>query len=319
MSTDPFVNATPNLPTSEGEQRDQRQERLDMVERARVIGEAQQRTRNAPPVVQPKRDLASMVPPEHRANPQAYLNKMIERGGGHQNSRSMDSSKIGAPPVDASILDNCLSPGGFTCSPADLKPGSKVVYKGYEMEVEQAVREGLLVRNAQTGGYALPDKSAQDAREAVAKQAAEWDNQQAAGEIEAKRAIGEEADAELQSALDLVSKHVPAQAADALVQDFISNGSMSEANVVKLAESLGWTGDKGLAVASEVHNGMLRQATTAVASVGVPVGEAQNLWNWMASNYPQEHQNAIRSMAIANDVKGLKALAKKYIGQTRNR
>lgn len=313
MSSDPFTAQSPAPATAE-EANQRREERVSMVEEAKRVGEAQRRT----PALPAQRDMsARALAPEGHPDPEGYISAMIARGGGNRNAPVLDSSKAPAPPVDATILDKCLSPAGFKCSPADLKPGARVFYKGYEIEVEQAVRQGLLVRDLQNGGYALPNKDAQDAREKVAKEAAEWEKQQQAGELEAKRASGDDCDAETQGALDIMAEHVPAQAANSLVNDYVANGSLSEANVVAVAEQLGWTGDQGKAVASKVIAGLQRQADRVAVSSGVASHETNAVWSWLADRYPAEHRNAALALAHANDTKPLRALVKKYVGQNR--
>jgi hypothetical protein len=187
------------------------------------------------------------------------------------------------------------------------------------MTAAHAVKMGLLEENGR-GGFQLPSKADQEARERGEKVAKLELEQQAAGDVEAKRSTGEECDAETQGAIDLVAKHVPSQATDALVQDYVSNGNLSEANVVKIAESLGWSGDQGRAVVTKVVAGLQRQAATAATSVGVPAHEIDGLWAWASQHYPVEQKNCATALDLAHagDVRGIKDLARKYMAHRRD-
>jgi hypothetical protein len=92
---------------------------------------------------------------------------------------------------------------------------------------------------------------------------------------------------------------------------------MSEANVLAVAEKLGWTGDQGRAVASKAIAGLQRQADAVAVSSGVAAHETYDMWNWMADRYPVEHKQAALALVHANDTKPLRALVKKYVGQNR--
>jgi hypothetical protein len=318
MSIDPFVQANNGpAPTSQAEADQQRADRVNMVEEARRVGEAQRTTRAAPSIKSGAVDYAALAPPGH-PDPRAYVQEMAQRGGHNGNAPVLDTAKMtGALPVDNSILNECRSPMGFVCPASDLKADGTVSYKGLRMTAAQAVKEGLLEDNGR-GGFQLPSGESVKAREDAAKQADEQAKAQAAGDVEAKRATGEECDAETQGAIDLVAKHVPGQAADALVSDYVSNGSLSEANVVKIAESLGWSGDQGRAVVTKVVAGLQRQAATAATSVGVPAHEIDGLWAWASQNYPIEQKNSATALVHANDVRGIKDLARKYMAHRRD-
>jgi hypothetical protein len=182
------------------------------------------------------------------------------------------------------------------------------------MSVEQAVREGLL-EVTERGTYRVPDASARQAQQLQQEQEQKAAEQ---AQLSAMVATGDAPDAEASAAIDLVTKHVPAQAVTHLIQDVAQNGSLSSESVAKVGKSLGWSEAQAQGAASQVYEGLRRQADAAAVHAGVPASETDALWSWAAQTQATEHSHAVLALAYRSDSAGLKKLAKLYLANKRD-
>lgn len=295
-------------------------ERHAMVDEARRIGQEQQRSRGVLAAVSDQRTYADMVPPEHRNAPEAYLRAMAAKSGGDSSSREnapkhIDSNDGGALPIDPHILKECRTAGGFECNASALKPDGIVTYRGMTMKASQALEMGLLEQD-ERGVFRVPNSEAraadQKAEEAQAK--AQHD-----AEVLARRETGDEPPAQAAEAIALVAKHVPEQAQTALIQDFVSNGSLSTAAVVEVGKQLGWGEGQAQGAAYVIVSGLQQQAARAAISAGVPADEVDALWQFLSERYPVEQKSAAMALIYTSDAKPIRTLAKKYLGQKARR
>ena len=257
-------------------------------------------------------DPSTLAPPGEDAA--AYVRRMTERGAQDFTSASLDSSKITATIPPPSTI-NIRSAYGSPRVPAAAGPGDVLEItlgnRKVTVEVEEAVRQGLL-RHHRDGGYqAVSDTDAQQTKQPEEKKGDPM--------LEAKRATGDEPDAETNSAIEDIVRSVPAPAIEALARDAIDNGGMSLKSVLDVAERSGLSHDQATSLTTTAVQGLYRQACAAVASQGVPANEAAEAFGWMQEHLPLEHKNASMALIMASEPSGLKELAGKYIAWKRSR
>lgn len=315
MSTDPFSTANgaaPSMAPADSQARSEAQHYADL---GRQQGQDQQRRANLPSPVAPPVDLAQMVPPEHRSNPQAYLDSMAERGGADPRGH-LDSSQIkGALPIDSNILSDIRSPGGFVRNAAaGITPDCTVSYGGTRITVEQAVNQGLIEPDGR-GGYQVPN-----AAERAAKEQQDANAQKAQQEVELRmlRDQGDAPDAETSTLIDQVVSVVPQHSITALVQDIVQNGSISLDSVRQVADSIGMPAAHAEAMVEKTFSGLKRQADQAARAIGVAAEEVDAMWAFAQQRYATEHGKAVLSLALSSDSRGLKELARLYLMHKRD-
>lgn len=298
-------------------------ERHEMVEQARRVGVEQHRSRNVMAAVTDQRAYADMVPPQHRNNPDAYLRAMAGKGAGESGGEAqpsssrenapkhIDSAKVGELPIDRNILKSCTTAGGFECHASALRPDGLVTYLGMTMKAAQAVEMGLLEQD-ERGTFRVPNSEARAAEVQAEEQQAKAQHDV---EMVTKRETGDEPCPRTQGAVDFVSKHVPEQARNALINDFVVQGDLSTAAVNEVGRKLGWTDDQAQGAAYVVVTGLQNQAARAAMSAGVPAGEVDALWQFLGDRYPNEQRTAALALIYASDAKPIRDLAKKYLGQ----
>lgn len=300
---------------TEAEANAHRQEHERWAEYGRQRDAEARRVANLPDPVPAKPTLRQLIPSYMSdAEGEAYLQAMIDKADGAGNPRNLDSTQVGALPIDPGILNDARSYGGRPLQPSELTDDATVAYMGTRLSVAQAVQQGLLEKTP-WGEYRVPSGAA---REAQQREQQQQQAQQQAAQVEALRATGDEPDMETQGAVDLVTRHVPAQAVDALVRDFVNNASLSSANLDRAAQAVGWTSDQAHGVAHKVVEGLKRQAHAATVHAGVSPADVEACWQWAQQSDPTAHAHASLALINASDARGLKALAKKYLAHKRD-
>lgn len=306
------MSIEPDYTDAEGRPITQEQhERRAMVDEARRVGEAQQRSRRVMEEVRSAPDLAAMVPPAFRHDPMSYINQMSAKGSDTVAPRVLDSSKVGDYVLDPNILRSCTTPGGFECPASALKPDGLVNYMGMTIKAAQAVEMGVLEMD-ERGVFRIPDAAARKAETQAEDAAAKAERE---AELVALREAGSEPDSRTQGAIDLVVKHVPEQARTALIHDFVSQGDLSMAAVNEVGRQLGWTESQAQGAAYVVVKGLQDQASRAAISAGVPAHEVADLWHFLSERYPVEQKHAALALINMSDASPIRALAKKFLGQ----
>ncbi|MGD9883394.1 MAG: hypothetical protein AB7U95_25110 [Reyranella sp.] len=291
-----------------------RQARLDMVECARIQGEAQAKRPQLPNM---DRNIFDMVPGEYRgsiAQARAYLDAMVGRADGGNRPRHLDSRDVGALPIDGAILSDARSPVGFPRAISELTPDCTVNYMGTRMSVEEAVRQGLLEVDA-NGRYSVPNA---EARQAQQREQEQQQNAQAAAELQAKQATGDEPDSDAIAAIDRVNQVVPANVTQAFIKDVIDNGSISLANVHAVARQYNIPTAHAEAMTKNAWDGLTRQARTVALNAGIPEGEVQDAWNHMHASDPVEAAMSMRAF-INGDTSGLRRALAAYKARNNGR
>lgn len=287
-----------------------RQARLDMVEEARVRGEIQAKRPQLPNM---DRNIFDLVPEEHRgslAAARAYLDSMMGKADGG-NPRNMDSSNVGALPLDANILSDVRSPYGAPRNPSNATDEDVVIYRGVRISVGEAISQNLLQRD-RNGFLSVPDGAARDAAENAKQQQA---NAEAAAELQAKQATGDEPDAQTIQVVEMINSVVPPQVTQAFLQDAVNNdGTLSTANLHQVAKSTGLSVAAVMTLAEGAHMGFTRQATALALNAGIAEHEVSDAWGWAQQIDPIEHATAVRAF-LGGDTSRLRRLLAQYKGR----
>ncbi|WP_289298270.1 hypothetical protein [uncultured Reyranella sp.] len=263
---------------------------------------------------QRRADLSRMVPPGTR-DPQAYINAMVAKAEAVEGSPVLDSSRVSAsftPPRAPTFQTKQGMPRvGATATADDLV----LIDIGGHMtgvEIPQALTMGL-IRQSPGGGYeGLAPAGDRMIRAEDVENAIRETKARIAGELEAKRASGDEPDGDTQSAINFVGSIMPGNVQEAFVNDYVENGTLSLAQLSRAAESAGIPPERALATAETVVAGLKRQAVAAVATQGIAPEDAEAAFQWMQDNYPSEHKFAAMALIKGSETTGLKALANKY-------
>lgn len=257
-------------------------------------------------------DWQRVVPPGE--DPRTYINAMVNKSGGNFVTPALDSShatQVAFAPTALTIR----SPAGTPRAPNAAQPTDlleiEVGGRKVTLRCDDAVRQGFLKQDRDGGYKALSSDDREEARQQAKREQQEQQTLDRA-ELPALREAGDEPDAQVQAAIDAVTSRVPGEAVAALVEDYVSNGSLSAANVARVGQAAGFSADQAAGLTASVVHGLQRQADTAVAASGIPREEVQAAYDWMAQHHPVDHQNAARALILQSDAKGLKALAKKY-------
>lgn len=283
-----------------------------LASQARQFDEARRQTANGPDIDKALGgiDYASIAPPGH-PNPRAYVEQMIGKVG-ETNGTSNGPAPSSSPRPRVLSFESY----GFSRSPADAKPGDLVELdlgngRSTTVEVEQAVKLGYL-RHDRDGGYRAfrDDELAQEKAEEQRQQQEE--DQQKKADIEQKRLTGDAPDAQLQHTIDVVNSWVPGEATMTLIEDAISNGTVSMENLTKVAKHSGLTLAQAQQLATSVWDGVYRQASTALASAGIPSEEVEAVFAYAAEHHAFDHKGAIRVLAFENNASVFRELAAKY-------
>lgn len=283
-----------------------------LASQARQFDEARRQTMTTPDIDKALGggiDYSELAPPGH-PNPRAYVEQMIGRAG-------LNEPKNGpaSPAVPRPRTLNIASLAG-TRAPAAARPGDvvEIEFPGgriVTVEVEEAVRQGF-IKHDRDGGYKpiSDDEIAQEKAEQQRQQ--QQDEQQQKAEVEQKRLTGDAPDAQLQHTIDVVNSWVPPAATTGLIEDAITNGTVSMANLTKVARHTGLTVEQAQQLATSVYDGVYRQASLALTTSGIPAEEVEAVFAYVAEHHALDHKGAIRVLAFNNDTSVFRDLAGKY-------
>lgn len=282
-----------------------------LASQARQFDEARRQTANAPSIDKALGviDYAAMAPEGH-PDPKGYVLAMAAKGSDGVASNGSAPSSSPRPRVLS------FESYGFTRAAADAKPGDLVELdlgngRTTTVEVEQAVKLGFL-RHDREGGYRgfRDDEVAQEKAEQQRQQQEE--DQQKKADIDQKRLTGDAPDADLQHTIDIVNSWVPGEATMTLIEDAVSNGTVSMENLTKVAKHSGLTVGQAQQLATRVWDGVYRQASLALTSSGIPAEEVDAVFAYAAEHHAFDHKGAIRVLALNNDTSVFRELASRY-------
>ena len=288
-----------------------------LAAQGRALDDARRRTAEGPSMdaALARPNLADMVPPG-TSDPQKYLADMIglaESSGWYTRDNHSEPARFPQPRALT-----FYSAGGMTTAPTHVKPGDVVELdlRGdgtlTTIEVEHAVALGIVERDP-NGGYRPIAESAKDDQRRADAQRKELERQQYAQELEAKRATGDEPDANTQAAIEEMVRIVPAPAQQVLIEEAIVGEGISLSNLEKLAKSVGVPMQRAMDMTENVVSGLREQAALAISQVGVPRDQAPEVWDWLYQNHRQDHINASRAFVMQANAEPLRALARKYL------
>ena len=259
-------------------------------------------------------DLSRLVPPGTR-DPEAYIAAMVAKSEAAQGAPVLDSSRVTS---GFSIPTGLVftSAQGFPRSAGAARPGDLLTVDlgggvQTKMEVEHAVREGLIRRSA-GGGYEGLSANEREQTQQDTDRAEQERKAAAEAALEAKRATGLEPDRETQSAIDYIGSVVPGEVQEGFIHDVVENGTLSLAQLSRAAESAGVPLEQAMAKTEAVYDGLKRQAVTTIASEGIAPHDAEEAFAWMQAHYPLEHKHAALALIRGSETAGLKALAAKF-------
>jgi hypothetical protein len=231
-------------------------------------------------------------------------------------SDAVDGASFG---IDSDILRTARGAnGGGPRSPHQVRGTDLVTYQGAEMTAQQAAEVfGLLVKG-QDGFYRLPDGAAQPQQEP-----SQQEPQQAPTNdpgMASKIAAGDEPATEVNALVTAVNQHDPSgNATRAIVEDGLTNGTLSLQAVATLGARAGWSPEQAQQNATALWNGYKAQAERAAVSAGIAdQPEALSAFFATAETTQRgELMNALRAMVYAGDVKPLRAMAKSHATRAR--
>lgn len=287
-----------------------------LAEQVRQFDEARRQTATAPSMDKALAgiDWSTAAPPG--VDPRAYVEAMVAKG-----ADAFTSDAPATAPIPRPRTLNIKSQGS-TRTPADAKPGDvvEIDFGGghlVEVEVEQAVRQGFIKRDLRYGGY-VPFGADEIEAEKAEKQRQQQDGlKDREAQLVTLRASGDEPSAAVQSTVELVNSRVPGQATIAAIEDYIQNGTLSLANVHKIAAHAGWQPQQAEQITEGLVTGWYEQAARAVVSAGVPSEEVEAVYAYAAKYHPLDHKNAARNLVLASDASKLKDLATRYLAWKR--
>lgn len=254
-------------------------------------------------------------------DPRAYIAAMAGKADGNFVPEHRDGFKATLP-LGAPTSLSIKTPWGASRPPGDAKPGDLLTIhisgQPVDLEIEQAVREGLVRRSAGGGYQPLPEEELR-ALQAEALRDMQKQKPIEGGALDAKRATGDEPDADTSALIGAINARVPAPAIDALANDMLTNGSLSMENVVRVGQASGLSAEQAMTYASRAVEGFQRQANAAAISVGVAAEELGDVHAWASQQMPLEYNNAQRALAFASDARGMKDIARKYRAAQRER
>jgi len=228
----------------------------------------------------------------------------------------MDSSNVGALPIDRSILANIRSRYGAPRSTSNASDSDLVEYLGVRMEIGEAINQGLLERDG-NGRLSIPDANARDAAEAAKQQQADAE---ASAELRAAQDRGDEADSQTLEAVRMVNETVPAKATQVMLDDYLNNqGTVSLENLHQIARSVGMSTQSAETMFEALHRGYSKQALAIARNAGLSEAEANDAWAWSMGVDQTEHLTAVRSMVMAGDTKGLRRIIGAWKGRNNGR
>jgi len=184
-------------------------------------------------------------------------------------------------------------------------------YGPQKTSVANALNMGLIQRDA-AGGFRGLDAGERNDINASNQQEQQQEQQQERASLEEARTNGDVPDMATTQLIEAVAARVPSHAVSSLAYDFVTNGTMSEAALARVAEASGLSLETGKRVASDYVDGLSRQAATAVIAAGVPAHMVDASYNWMAQHYPVEHKAAMVELAMGHRTGALKELAGKF-------
>lgn len=254
-------------------------------------------------------DLSRMVPPGTR-DPEAYIRAMAAKADASRDAPVLDSSRVSAtiPPPKTPVFQTKagMPRVGATATTDDLVMVDVGGGRMTGVEIPQALAMGL-IRQAPGGGFEAISGAPQHTDPTEQERKAQAD-----AALEAKRATGLEPDRETQAAIDFVASVMPGNVQEALVNDYVDNGTLSLAQLSRAAESAGIPQERAMETAEAVVAGLKRQAVAAIATQGIAPEDAESAFQWMQDNYPSEHKFAAMALIKGSETAGLKALAAKY-------
>ena len=254
---------------------------------------------------------ATALPPGEDSS---YVERMLAVAGNPTERAKVvnGSDYTGRLPAISGALQG-WSASGSVRAPSALRPGDLVSFMGTRIEVEHALREGIIERDATTGGYRSPstqDRAAVEAqdRRATAQQAAAD-----ATELVALRQSGEELSQTAQAVVDAVVARADGAAVENVLRELVGTGDVTGATLAQAGMSAGYTASQSMEAYNTVYAGFRQQADTCAVAQGVPREALDGLWDWCAETDAGGHKFAINSLIRGGGTAGIKALAKGYV------
>lgn len=254
-------------------------------------------------------DYSELAPPGH-PNPRAYVEQMIGRAGLNEPTKGPAS-----PAVPRPRTLNIESRAG-TRAPAAARPGDvvEIEFPGgriVTVEVEEAVRQGF-IKHDRDGGYKpiSDDEIAQEKAEQQRKDQQEREERKA--DIEQRRLTGDEPDESFQRTIVLVNARIPGDVTAALLEDYVTNGTVDFESIKKVASRTGLPIDRARQFVNEIYEGVYRQAWRALTSSGIPAEEVAAVFSYAAEHHALDAKGAVRALALNSDPSVFRDLAGKY-------
>jgi hypothetical protein len=292
-----------------------REEARYYTEMGRTLDEARSRSAAAPGSIADSFDPETALPD----GDSGYLDRMLARAEGHEAAPDVLHStdfQGPLPAIRANELDG-QSPSGHPRPISMLKPGDTVAFQGTRVEVENAARLGLLVKDG--AGYRLPTSTENaDAAEQHRQSEAEQREQDRA-ELPQLIERGDEPDHQTQRDIEDVSRRVPSHALTAIIDDAATNdGTISLESVVKIGQRAGLTSEQAQQMTTRLYEGFQRQADRAAIAAGIPPQMVNELWAWANQNARDVQANAARSLALASDTAPIRELVRRFVASKRD-
>lgn len=188
-----------------------------------------------------------------------------------------------------------------------LTPKSVVSIGGIDTSLAAAEQLGYVARNA-SGDYYETGLTVQGQQEQAQRQ----EREQASQAQEDAVIFNEQHLAKID---ELIEK-IPQQQYDATIASAISNG-VESIDFNALADTLGTNHADAVARSEFIIASYRGQADAAVLPIlGNAEDAAEHFYTWCETEYPREHQKALRSLLLAHSTADFKALAQQYMTQT---
>lgn len=188
-----------------------------------------------------------------------------------------------------------------------LTPKSVVSIGGLETSLAAAEQLGYVARNA-SGDYYETGLTVQGQQEQTQRQ-----EQEQTSQAQEDAVIFNE---QHLAKIDELIEKIPQQQYDATIASAISNGAES-IDFNALADTLGTTHADAVARSEFIISSYRGQADAAVIPIlGNAEDAAEDFYTWCETEYPREHQKALRSLLLAHSTADFKALAKQYMLHT---
>lgn len=188
-----------------------------------------------------------------------------------------------------------------------LTPKSVVSIGGLETSLAAAEQLGYVARNA-SGDYYETGLTVQGQQEQTQRQ-----EQEEASEAQVDAVVFNE---QHLAKIDELIEKIPQQQYDATIASAISNG-VESIDFDSLADTLGTNHADAVARSEFIIASYRGQADAAVLPIlGNAEDATDDFYTWCETEYPREHQKALRSLLLGHSTADFKSLAKQYMLHT---